>query len=455
MVVFIHYKTHERDGVSIGIEKRTKLFKEMGFDVGYITGQDPEHEIKNLQVIPELHFNHPEILKLRSLMFSQSEELTEEEAYSRYSAMRTKILLQLHTAFKKLQPELVFVHNMFSHGYNLPASSALTSLLDLLQIPTVSVNHDFWFQRQEFSRPQFEFVQSVMDFMPPNRKWILEQQTVNSATQTELVERRGIKSKYSAGHFNFDDFKPQRDTFNTDIRRKLGVGTSDILVLQANRVSPRKNFESSLRFCHRLQEKLRAQAPVSLGSTEFTSKSRVVLLISNSTQDTAEWYVRELKKLSQKLEVKIVWGEDMFGFHRKDKPKRYSIQDAYFEADLVMYPSVWERFGGQLLEVFAAERLPVIFEYPVFIQDVKPLGFEYVSLGNKEVTRQALKMFPPTVLHKAVDQTIGYLKSPDKLEALTSHNLELAQKHYGIKVLKKQLKELVKKAEKKQGNKVG
>jgi glycosyltransferase involved in cell wall biosynthesis len=48
--------------------------------------------------------------------------------------------------------------------------------------------------------------------------------------------------------------------------------------------------------------------------------------------------------------------------------------------DLVVYPTGWEGFGNQLIEAFAAGLPSIVFEYPVYREDIGPKGFEIVSL---------------------------------------------------------------------------
>lgn len=453
MIVFVHYKTHAHDGVSVSIEKRAEVFRQMGQDVGYITGFDPGADQKNVVVIPELDVNHKEVSKLRSWLFSKPEEVEEEQVLSLYSKLRTQIVIQLHQALEKLQPDLVFVHNLFSHGYNISASSAMINILDVLKIPTVSINHDFWFQRQHFSRPQFDFIKINLDFLPPDREYILEHHTMNSLSKAALQQRRGIKAKQVGGFFDFSQKPQKKDAFNQDLRKKLKVGEGDILVLQANRITPRKNFETSIRFCQKLQANLRKKAPLEVSRRAFTQKSRVILLIPNFVELEAKWYVEELKKLAKELEVTVIWGQEFFNSQRSQTPKIYSIWDAYVEADLVMYPSVWERFGSQLLEVFFYQKLPVIFEYPIFGLDLKPLGYEFVSLGNKEVTRQALKVIPPNAMNQAVRDAVRYLTQPDKLAKLTAKNFKIAQTNHDSSALHKSMKFLLKRAKEKRSSK--
>ena len=52
-------------------------------------------------------------------------------------------------------------------------------------------------------------------------------------------------------------------------------------------------------------------------------------------------------------------------------------------ADFVIYPTRWEGFGNQLIEAFAARLPTIVFEYPVYKEDIGPKGFRVVSLADK------------------------------------------------------------------------
>ena len=62
--------------------------------------------------------------------------------------------------------------------------------------------------------------------------------------------------------------------------------------------------------------------------------------------------------------------------------KIYNFWDAYVFADLITYPSLLEGWGNQFLEGIFAKKPLIIFEYPVFLTDIKEKGFNIVSLGD-------------------------------------------------------------------------
>ena len=54
-ILIIHYRTGERDGVSLEIEKRRKVLTELGHEVKLLTGYDPRSsKDKKILVIREL-----------------------------------------------------------------------------------------------------------------------------------------------------------------------------------------------------------------------------------------------------------------------------------------------------------------------------------------------------------------------------------------------------------------
>ena len=151
-VVFIHYRTGERDGVGLEIEKRVKVFEKLGFEVYLISGLD-NLKRKNAVNIPLLDLRQKEIDLLRQTIFQKGDK-KEVEVLKRYSTLEDKISEQFKKALLKIKPDLIYIHNVLSYSYNLPATTGIIKVLDSLKIPTVLVNHDFWFEREKFLKPK-------------------------------------------------------------------------------------------------------------------------------------------------------------------------------------------------------------------------------------------------------------------------------------------------------------
>src|SRR5690606_31722818 len=199
-VAFIHYLVGERDGVSLEIEKRAKVFLDLGWQVSYISGYDGLNRAETY-IIPDFNIKNDWNLQFLNQSFENS-EVGEITVYRVFNEKVDEIFSKLDEALGSLKPDLIYVHNVFAHGYNLAATSALLKALDKYKIPTVSVNHDFWFERDKFLNPKYFFVQEILDSLPPDREYILKHQVINSIAEKELSKRRNIKAERIADYFN-------------------------------------------------------------------------------------------------------------------------------------------------------------------------------------------------------------------------------------------------------------
>ena len=111
--------------------------------------------------------------------------------------------------------------------------------------------------------------------------------------------------------------------------------------------------------------------------------------------------------------------------------------DMYSIADFVLYPSSWEGFGNQLLEAFAAGLPVVVFEYPVYKEDIAPKGVKVISLGDDPAK------VSETRLSDVVDQMIPLLAEKATREQVTSHNRAVGKRYFDFEVLRTHLAESV------------
>lgn len=444
-ICLLHFKTGERDGVSLEIEKRAKILTELGAKVSYITGFDGLKRDR-AYCIPELDAEAGYNRFLRDQCFGER-DFDESTMLAFYYPLEWKIYTKLREAFKQLCPDLVFVHNMFSHGCNLAASTALLKVLDRFETPTVAVHHDFWYERDRLREPRYDFIQEILGGLPAKREYIRKHQVINSFAAEETLRRRGIRAETIGDYFDFQQPVPQVDAYNADLRDRLGIRGNDLVIVHATRITGHKVIENAFMFAHELEQRIRAAAPFTLAGKALTPDSRVVVLLPNYVEPEAKEYFRLLKNYQQRLNVHALWASDHFLPERRqvDGKKIYSFWDSYLFADLVTYTSVQEGFGNQLLEAVYFRKLPVILEYPVFEKDLRDEGYGYVSLGSSRelTTRDGLRLTSPDAVHAAVEQTIDLLQNARGHEQLVTTNVEIAHVHHDVENLRQDLRGLV------------
>jgi glycosyltransferase involved in cell wall biosynthesis len=118
----------------------------------------------------------------------------------------------------------------------------------------------------------------------------------------------------------------------------------------------------------------------------------------------------------------------------------------YAMADFVLYPSGWEGFGNQLLEAFAAGLPVVVFEYPVFKEDIAPKDVRVISLGDtvlEERDPAGLVRVPVEVLTQAARKMMTILTDEWERKNITNHNIAIGKRYFSFDVLRSHLSEAV------------
>ncbi len=427
-VIFVHYKTHTLDGVSLEIEHRARIFKNWGWKVFYLTGEDPlEKQAKNIYIIPELKIKNKTNLILNQILFEKT-DADENIALTFFELRKKLIFSKISRVFKKIQPNLVYIHNLFSYACNLPATKALMDLLDQIQTPTLIHAPDFWFTREAFAKPQFAFVKNILSQMPPKRDYILGLQVINSLEKKQVERKRRLKADLFADVFDFDQKNPASKKAVQQIREKYKIKNHP-LILHATRITRRKNIENSLLFSAELQKKI---------------GKKIFLLFPNFVESGDEEYAAKLQQMAKTLNINAIWAQKDFALQRNPAKGIFSFWDAYDVADIITYTSQWEGFGNQLLEAVFFRKILVLFEYPVFKTDIKKQGYKYISLGDKIIKRSWRREVPKACLASAAEKTAYFLQKKEKWKKIAEKNFCIAKRHHHIKNLELYLKEKLK-----------
>jgi hypothetical protein len=365
-----------------------------------------------------------------------------------YYQLEFVVYTKLQQAFTEIQPDMVFVHNMFSHGCNLPATTALIKVLDKYEIPTVAVHHDFWYERESLQNPQYSFIQEILDGLPPKREYIIKHHVINSLACEEMRRKRKIQAETIGDYFDFHQPIPQLDNYNRDMKAAFDIHDENLVILHATRITDHKVIENAILFAHEFEKQLGLFAPINIAGKLFGKDSRVVLLFPNFVEPEAGSYHKVLKSYQEKLGVRAIWASDRFSSERQqvDGVKKYSFWDSYIIADLVTYTSIQEGFGNQFLEAVYFKKLPGILEYPVFEKDLKREGYEFISLGTSQqlTTENGLRLTERNNILQAVDQTIQILQEEQAIKKIVEKNFQIAKEHHDVSLLKKDLEELIK-----------
>jgi glycosyltransferase involved in cell wall biosynthesis len=333
--------------------------------------------------------------------------------------------------------------NVWCVAANPAVAIALENVRREFDLPALAHNHDFYWERNLISLTCKPVLDLADKYLPP-RDPKIKHAVINSLAQKELLARKGISSTVVPNVFDFDPPLWQQDDYNADFRQQIGLAENDLIILQATRVVPRKGIELAIDFVKALDEPGRRKILEEKGlfdGRQFNAESRIVLVLAGySRDDMTGTYVPNLQQYAAEQGVDMIHIEDRIGHTRQDlgSLKQYSLWDSYVFADFVSYPSLWEGWGNQFLEAIRAKLPILIFEYPVYTADIKPTGFEVVSLGSN-VSRYnplGLAQVDQNLVAAAADQALILLTDADKRRQVVEHNFSLGQEYFSIDALR-------------------
>jgi hypothetical protein len=236
----------------------------------------------------------------------------------------------------------------------------------------------------------------------------------------------------------------EQDEFNSDLRNRLGIGENDLVFLQATRILPRKAIELSFEFIRVFREEFLKdlrQGVRLYNGRKVNENSQIHFVLCGSAEEMDKSYLKEMKNIARKMSYPCHFISQLIGSHRKQKPKIYSLWDAYTIADIVTYPSIQEGWGNQLLEAVFAKKIIVGYEYPVLQTDILPKGIRMVSLGkNARMEEDGLFSLEPQTYLETAETLFNLLTDYTESNKLVEKNFSNGEKFFSCEVLQKALK---------------
>jgi hypothetical protein len=228
-----------------------------------------------------------------------------------------------------------------------------------------------------------------------------------------LSYRRGISNTVIHNVFDFGD-PPTPPPNGKLLREELGFEDNDLFVLQPTRVVPRKWIERAVELVSLLGLK------------------RPRLVVSHESGDEGDHYAQRVVEYAERLGVKVMYIGEKVGSARCFKARcdrKYTIDDAYHNADLVTYPSGYEGFGNAFVEAIYFRKPIVVNRYSIFVEDIEPFGFEVIP-------------FEAFITSEVVDSIRRFME-PGNLSRAVEKNYELGKRYFSYEVLEKKLLPLV------------
>jgi glycosyltransferase involved in cell wall biosynthesis len=358
---FVATRISGNDGVSLEIQKWTEVLQRMGHECFFIAGQSDRPRDRS-QVIGEAHFKHPWIQEISRQCFGR--ERRTPQASAEIHEMTWVIKEKLHSAIGRFGLDVIIAENCLTIPMNIPLGLALVEVVMETGIGCIAHHHDFVWERERF------LVNAADDYLrtafPPALAQ-MQHVVINSQAAREFSRRTGLPCRVIPNVMDFDRPPEPLDEYGRGLRQDLGVAPDDFLILQPTRVVPRKGIEHSIELVRQLND------------------PRCKLVITHDSGDEGAAYPDRVRRYAELLGVEVIFAAGRVAHRRSTAPdghRRYTVSDAYRQADLVSYPSTYEGFGNAFLEAIYFKKPILANCYAIYRTDIEPCGFRAILMDG-------------------------------------------------------------------------
>lgn len=176
------------------------------------------------RVIEELHYRHPKNLRIVENAYERLQDYPDEAALEQdVREMAERLENGLLKLIERERIDLIIPNNIWSLGWSLPAGIAFARAAQKTNIRFLCHHHDFYWERERYSRPTCRFVEECLErYFPPDRKNV-EHVVINRIAKSELQKRKGIEASVVPNVFDFASPTWSEDEYNRDFREAIGV----------------------------------------------------------------------------------------------------------------------------------------------------------------------------------------------------------------------------------------
>jgi glycosyltransferase involved in cell wall biosynthesis len=403
---FVSTRFAGQDGVSLESAKWADVLWKEGYTSFWYSGLNDRNDDISY-VVPEAYFGFDENEKINELIWDGKGR--SKQTTNRIHKLANKLKQSLYDFVEKFDIDILIPQNCLAIPMHLPLGIAVTEFLSETKMPAIAHHHDFFWERTRFS---VNSVPEYLDMSFPPKLQNIHNIVINQEAQEQLALRKGCASQVIPNVFDFDNPPPDVDDYASDVRKELNLEEDDFFILQPTRVVPRKGIEQAIKMISLLKN------------------PKCKLIISHEAGDEGYEYLHMLEQLAKEENVDMRIVADRVGEVRgrdKDNRKIYTLWDLYHHADFVTYPSTYEGFGNALLEAVYFRKPVLINRYSIFIRDIEPLGFNFLTMDGFVTPSQT-------------EEVNEILTNSKKRKKMVDHNYQVAKKFYSYSVVRGILK---------------
>lgn len=404
-VGFVSTRFSGTDGVTLEASKWARVLNAKGHQCFWFAGE-LDRDASRSFLVAEAHFRHDQNQWINTRILGK--KVRKASVTETIHALKSILKVQLREFIEGYALDMLVAENVLTIPMHVPLGIALTELIAETQIPTIAHHHDFYWERTRYA------VNAVEDYLrmafPPKLPSI-EHVVINSSAQEELALRTGIASIIIPNVIDYENPPVIDEIQSLEIRKRIGLGPDDVMILQPTRIVQRKGIEHAIALVEELED------------------PRYKLVISHEAGDEGYDYAEWLKESANDrgVDLRLVTTKIADPINGNSGSKdEYTLWDVYPHADFITYPSLYEGFGNAFLEAVYFKKPLLINRYAIFVKDIEPKGFDLVVMDG-------------FLTKKNIADVRQILESPERRTRMVDHNYTVASKHYSYGLLRRWL----------------
>lgn len=406
---FISTRLAGLDGVSLETKKWVDVLVSKRCPVFYMAGElDTDPAIS--YVSPKASFKHEDILKIQNSLFVEKNRT--RDLSRKIQALKEELKTEIENFHSKFEFEILVVQNALAIPVNIPLGLAIAEFIFETEIPTIAHHHDFAWERDRFkSMAATDYLRSAFPPVHPNIQHVV----INSLAGHDFARHTGASWTLIPNILDFKTLPPKIDDYNQDFRKEIGLDKDTLVVLQPTRVVSRKGIETAAELVKRL------------------GHPKASLVVTHEAGDEGMDYLMRIEEFARFINVDLKLISDRIGFERGANPngeKVYTLWDAYVNADLVVYPSLYEGYGNAFVEAIYFRKPIVINRYSIFVSDIETKGFDVIS-------------FDGYITNHTINRINNLLSNPDLITQMTEKNYMLGWRYLSYEMLEEQIEQML------------
>ena len=397
------------DGVSLETQKWVDVLKGKKCPVFFMAGElDTDPAVSHLA--PMAHFQHSEIQKIQDLLFAEKTRST--ELGRRIQQIKEALKEEIKRFHSKFNFDILVVQNALAIPVNIPLGLAITEFIIGTGIPTIAHHHDFFWERERFNSPVVnDYLRAAFPPVHPSIQHVV----INSLAGQAIGQFTGASWTLIPNVLDFKMLPAEIDDYNRHFKKDIGLDDDTLIFLQPTRIVSRKGIETAAELVKR------------------TGLSKASLVITHEAGDEGQEYLMRIEEFAKFIDVDLRLISDRIGLQRDSKSsgdRTYTLWDAYLNADIVVYPSLYEGYGNAFVETIYCKKPIVINRYAIFVADIENKGFDVVS-------------FDGYITNGTIRRIKDLLDNPDQTAQTVEKNYMLGWRYLSYEMLEEKLEQLL------------